>query len=252
MYTIQQFSKMVGLNPSTLRFYEKKGLFQTARTESNYRQYKASDTALINQLKSYLELGFTVNEAIDIIHHKKQVDVEELLLKQIQNLELEELKLHHRKKKLQVMQDEFAQLKQKKCLIKEVGKLSFCCVHASELNDFSVSKKNEQLLSAYVSYLPISGYGILFKDHQFTNYCLTISKKDAKKYSLFDGSEVIESDNWIELVTQEIHYKEAFEMLDEWLNKNHKVKTGYMIQVPLFIENQRKGSSIHHFYISVK
>lgn len=59
MYNIQQFSKMTEVSPSSLRFYEKKGLFQISRTESNYRKYTYQDAFVVNELKTYLEFFFS-------------------------------------------------------------------------------------------------------------------------------------------------------------------------------------------------
>ena len=61
--TIGQLAKAAGVNVTTVRFYERRGLIpEPERTTSGYRQY-ASDMAIhIRFIKNAQELGFTLKE----------------------------------------------------------------------------------------------------------------------------------------------------------------------------------------------
>ena len=62
LYSIGEFSKITGLSPDTIRFYEKKGLIHPHRGPRQLRQYtdaQVDHVALLLRLKA---AGFTLDE----------------------------------------------------------------------------------------------------------------------------------------------------------------------------------------------
>lgn len=67
---IGEISKKTGLSRDTIRFYEKKGLIQVTRTDSEWNNYKYYNDRNLNRLiliKKAKGFGFTLNEICEII-----------------------------------------------------------------------------------------------------------------------------------------------------------------------------------------
>lgn len=61
--TIGQLAKHAGVNPETVRYYERRGLLSAPpRRESGYRAYPPESLARIRFIKSAQTLGFTLEE----------------------------------------------------------------------------------------------------------------------------------------------------------------------------------------------
>lgn len=61
--TIGQLAKAAGVNMTTVRFYERRGLIpEPERTASGYRQYSPDIVTRIRFIKNAQELGFTLEE----------------------------------------------------------------------------------------------------------------------------------------------------------------------------------------------
>lgn len=60
--TIGQVAKAVGLNPRTIRFYERCGLLKAGRTLSRYRIFDAKDLTRLRLVKQLRKLGFSIEE----------------------------------------------------------------------------------------------------------------------------------------------------------------------------------------------
>lgn len=252
MYNIQQFSKMTGVSPSSLRFYEKKGLFTISRTDSNYRKYSYQDAFVVNELKTYLEFGFSVSDAIDLIHHKKEINYQTMIEQRILELDKEELMITRRKKKLIDLKEKIELLKKDEVMIRTVGKRSFCCVHASDKNDFSVSNKNKEYLSAYVSLLPVSDYAVIFKEGKLEHYSLILSKEDAEIFNLTIGAEQIEADNFIEVICFSNHQALMKEAILHYVDEKHYKLSGICIEIPSFIAPNGDEECLCTYYLPIK
>lgn len=57
---IGQIAKIMGISPSALRFYEKKGLIRVARNKSGIRDYDSLDIQWITFIKRLKETGMTI------------------------------------------------------------------------------------------------------------------------------------------------------------------------------------------------
>lgn len=252
MYNIQQFSKMTGVSPSSLRFYEKKGLFNISRTDGNYREYAYQDAFVVNKLKTYLEFGFSVNDAIDFIHHKKEINYGALIEQRIHELTKEEFIVTRRKKKLVDLYEKIELLKKQKYIIQTVGRKAFCCVHASDKNDFSVSNQNKEALFAYVDLLPVSDYAVIWNQGKLEHYSLMLRKEDAEIFNLVEGAECICADTFIEMICYGVNPQKMREVILNYALENHYTLTGKCIEIPSFIEPQHDQECICYYYLPIK
>lgn len=66
-YTIGKLAKESGVTVETVRFYEQKGLIKQPAPKSGYRKYPYDDIIKIKFIKRTQELGFTLNEAKELL-----------------------------------------------------------------------------------------------------------------------------------------------------------------------------------------
>lgn len=69
-YTIGELAKKAKLSADTIRFYEKKGLIDTAqRAENNYRYYGENSLSQLTFIRHCRELGMSLKE-IEVLHEQ--------------------------------------------------------------------------------------------------------------------------------------------------------------------------------------
>src|SRR5689334_5180940 len=67
-YTIGQVAKAAGVPTSTIRFYERTGLFRAdARSGSNYRQYSPRALERLRFIKSAQSIGFSLDDVRNLL-----------------------------------------------------------------------------------------------------------------------------------------------------------------------------------------
>jgi len=92
MYTIKELAEKTGVIPNAIRFYEKKGLLNPRRTESNYRMYETEDAARLEQILLYRKMGFSIEDIRELLqkdsdHMKQFVTQYTLLNRHIHSME---------------------------------------------------------------------------------------------------------------------------------------------------------------------
>lgn len=64
-YRIKRVAKITGINPATLRAWERRyNLIAPGRTESGYRLYSDDDVAMLSRIRQFTAEGLTIGEAI--------------------------------------------------------------------------------------------------------------------------------------------------------------------------------------------
>ena len=64
-----ELAERAGLNPQTLRYYERRGLLRPPRrSSSGYRDYPADALARLRFIKRAQALGFSLDEAEELLH----------------------------------------------------------------------------------------------------------------------------------------------------------------------------------------
>jgi Hg(II)-responsive transcriptional regulator len=65
---ISQTAREAGVNPQTLRYYERRGLIaKPPRRGSGYREYSADAVRIVRFIKKAQELGFSLDEIEDLV-----------------------------------------------------------------------------------------------------------------------------------------------------------------------------------------
>ncbi len=94
-YKIGEFSKMIGMEPSKIRYYGKKGVYRKARHDNGYRMFELEDAYHMNYFRALCCKGYSIKEAIetldgvtleqaimDLTKNEKEIHKEILLLQQ--------------------------------------------------------------------------------------------------------------------------------------------------------------------------
>ncbi len=96
-YVISITAKMVGIQTHTLRYYERIGVIEPARSQGNIRLYSDRDIALLRRAKTLLDdLGVNL-AGVEVIlrmaqrmselqHHMEELESEVKKLKEVDNL----------------------------------------------------------------------------------------------------------------------------------------------------------------------
>lgn len=72
LYSIGTFSKITGLSPDTIRFYEKKDLIHPKRGSRQLRQYTDADVDHVGLLLRLKAAGFTLDEIHTYTNYRGQ------------------------------------------------------------------------------------------------------------------------------------------------------------------------------------
>lgn len=65
---ITETARTAGVNPQTLRYYERKGLVRpTGRRDSGYREYSADDVRVVRFVKRAQNLGFSLRDISELL-----------------------------------------------------------------------------------------------------------------------------------------------------------------------------------------
>lgn len=65
---IGEVAEQAGVNPQTLRYYERRGVLpKPARRRSGYREYSADAVRIVRFVKRAQELGFSIDEAAELL-----------------------------------------------------------------------------------------------------------------------------------------------------------------------------------------
>jgi len=72
MYQIGEFSKINRITVKTLRYYDRVGLLKPAfvNDSNGYRYYTSEQLPVIHKIIALRQMGFSINEILDIINGK--------------------------------------------------------------------------------------------------------------------------------------------------------------------------------------
>ncbi|MBI5569884.1 MAG: MerR family transcriptional regulator [Desulfomonile tiedjei] len=113
-FTISELAEELDISPSTIRFYEEKGLIKPQRTRGNQRVYAKKHRARLKMILRGKRFGFSLDEIADMIgqedmemHEIEQIDRSQRFLD-------EKLKeLNHRKTELDLITSDILSFKDK-------------------------------------------------------------------------------------------------------------------------------------------
>ncbi len=79
-YKIGDFSKRTNITPRALRHYESLGILSpTVGSENGYRYYSDSDLEMVERIRSFKDLGFSLNEIKELVKLEFEVDYNSIL-----------------------------------------------------------------------------------------------------------------------------------------------------------------------------
>ena len=86
--TSGEIAKKTGVSQKTVRLYDEKGLLKpSGYSEGNYRLYDTEALAVLEKIIALKQIGFSLEEIHDNLAAEKDMDVTEVLTRQLKNLE---------------------------------------------------------------------------------------------------------------------------------------------------------------------
>ena len=87
--TTGQLAKQAGVNLQTVHYYERRGLLpEPPRRDSGYRQYGKADVTRMEFIKRAQEVGFTLNEILELLNLRVDPDTPCALVKRQADLKI--------------------------------------------------------------------------------------------------------------------------------------------------------------------
>ena len=69
VFRIGDVSRMVGIAPETIRYYERKNVLRPSKNDGNgYRMYSMEDVCTLTKIRCFMKYGFSIEEAERLVH----------------------------------------------------------------------------------------------------------------------------------------------------------------------------------------
>lgn len=152
-YRIAEFAKMVGIEPSTVRYYEKLGLMGNNRDENGYRKFDEYDAFRMNHFRSVYARGFSIKETIDLMENPTQKGFIDGLRRNSAEMEREIRLLEVRKRWAEETVFLLEGLERGEAMLWHTTLPDFYYLPASIDGDFSVTQENGAVRGFWEEYL---------------------------------------------------------------------------------------------------
>jgi DNA-binding transcriptional MerR regulator len=182
-YKINEFSKISGVSPFNLRFYEKEGYPQAQRDENGYRQYELPDAYRINTFNMLIAQGFSVSEAIRHLTWQEADEYCDALCKNTQVMEQEIWLMEKKVEWNRKMQYVYRHLDQELSISRKVKLPSMYFMKCSESEDMQLSFQNSEYIIKWVDLLPASCYAQKMTEKEF-QLGMMMEQSVVKQYGL--------------------------------------------------------------------
>lgn len=152
-YRIAEFARMVGIDPSTIRYYEKQGLPGMRRSKNGYRVFDRYDAFQMNVFRSIYARGYSIDRALK---RMAPTDLKTLIRELEENsgtMERERLLLEGRSQWMRETLDLLKKLEAGEEMLWRIDLEDHYYLPASHLNDFSITQKNGRVRSAWEEWL---------------------------------------------------------------------------------------------------
>ena len=256
---------MTGLSPSSIRFYDKHGLFECNRSDNGYRSFSPEDAFRSNAFRTLFKYGFSVDEAASIINEKQGCEefAESLRARKAQmQHEIDELqvRINHVDRALHHLEEE------RDGLCAEVEECNFYVIRASHGIDFGIANDNRAAIAEYYELLGLSFCSRIITKSDLESdtptldpsYVLAIKEKDVGLLSKETraASELIELGHCAyfrrEATREESAQRASYAPLYDYLEKNELAIKGDAILFPLFLNLDGKGRDAEVIYVPVE
>lgn len=166
-YSAKEFSAMVGLPYSSLRYFERIELLKPKKEANNYRSFTHFDAFKLNRFKHFRSLGISVEDSLELIENSDVDSVIEKLNERKNEIEKEMEKLNEQLEGINSTRKNLETVKsgKNKYQIKYIKDKVF--IPASKGLDFTISEYDT--FSKFVDMLPISEYCSRIKNEYIYN-----------------------------------------------------------------------------------
>lgn len=262
---IKQFSAMTGLSPSSIRFYEKHGLFECNRSENGYRSFSPVDAFRSNAFRTLFKYGFSIDEAAHIINEKQGcVEFAESLRSRKDQMQREISQLQARisyvDRALHHLEDETTEF------CEELYEPSYLYTRASHGYDFDVAEDNRLSIAEFYELLGFTFCTrIITKDDLESDsptldpsYVLSMRESNANLLSAeaLNESNLIELGHCVyfrrEVTREESVQRESYATLYRFLEERDLSIRGDALLFPLFLNLDGEGRDVEAIYIPVE
>lgn len=262
---IKQFSAMTGLTPSSIRFYDKHGLFECNRSENGYRSFSPIDAFRSNAFRTLFKYGFSVDETVHMLNEKQGCEAfaeslrsrKEQMHREIDQLEA---RIRYVDRALHHLEDE----KPEFCT--EVDEPNYMYARASYGYDFGISNDNRLSIAEYYDLLGITfctrivTKDDLESDSPTLNPSYVLSTRESNAHLLSaearDESGLIELGHCVyfrrEVTREESARRSSYATLYDYLEKNKLSIKGDALLFPLFLNLDGEGRDVEAIYIPVE
>ncbi len=262
---IKDFSAMTGLPPSSIRFYDKHGLFECNRTENGYRSFSPEDAFRSNAFRTLFKYGFGVDEAARIVNEKQGCEefAESLrsrkgeLQREISELQV---RIGHIDRALHHLEDEDVE----QCI--ETDEPDFMYARASYGRDFSAAKDAKLAIAEYYEMLGLTYCTRIITKADLESdspvldpsYVISIREENAHLLSAEARaqSSVVELGHCVyfrrEATREESAQRSSYAALYKYLDEHNLAIKGDALLFPLFLNLDGNGRDVEAIYVPVE
>lgn len=246
-YRIAEFAKMVGIEPSTVRYYEKQGLIGKARDENGYRKFDKYDAFRMNHFRSIYARGFSIKETIELMENPERARFIEGLRKNSEDMERELRLLEVRKHWAEETVFLLERLERGEPMLWHTTVPDFYYLPASIDGDFSVTQENGGVRGFWEEYL---------------GYTRFVAAGDAAAYlageNVFDLGEAVSAEHFARLgyptdgTVKRLEMGECLcfaaelravcdDTIKDYLREHDLIPTGVLLSFFLMLTEQTQG-----------
>ena len=226
LYSIGEISKITNTNITALRYYDKVNLLkpEIINEETGYRYYSANQITIINKIRYYRKLGFSLDE-IRLLLTNNQIEIEQMLIKRQKEISGELHKLEVIKEGIEFLVDATQNKKDDSIKIKYIPKMTIAfdryCGKATK-QEMSLRFSKLMKLVEENNYL-IIGEAMMIHHTHFSKYdinnvdievAIAIENNDGDNIRTFGGFFVVSAYHYGSYKTMIKTYKKMMEWLE--------------------------------------
>lgn len=157
-YKIKEFSNMIGIEVSKIRYYEKKGVIRHQREENGYRIFNEQDAFYINDFIAINSRGYSIAESTQLLKGQPLQEAIDGLVNNASEMEMQIAILEEKKRYALETALLFRLLRENRHGIYRTTLPSYIIHPASDHGDFELTQKNARIRSQWQKLIPYTRY----------------------------------------------------------------------------------------------
>ncbi|GEM_PF-4176119 len=200
---IGEVSKLLGMSPDTLRFFDKEGIAVPHKRDNNYRYYEDWEINYLIEYKKYRGFGFGKQDTKDILYRHSFDELLESMENNHERLAQEIEYQQHILEKNQLLVNRLKILKQKVNVCSFAQQTDMHYFKFRYNNQYFYEKKNEHMYQAWLAHMPLVDPVLIIADpDQQDYYCgLLAEQKYVDFLSLPMGENVVHKSGGLHINT---------------------------------------------------